>query len=219
MAIRLFRTSSADGTVAAVVGAPAAGAGATSSFALIGSLVIALGGLVGAVVLTRFVTPVPFVAADGFSALALFYIAAQAIERLLEPFTKLIRKAPEGETPVAKGTALANVRNAIGAGYSKTNPTEQETEAARAANWQAVVDSLRKDTALWAWAVSTALGALAAAWLGLYLMRAVGALGVPIALDVVVTGLILGGGSKALHDLIKNIEKAKEKKEDPKEKV
>ena len=48
-------------------------------------------------------------------------------------------------------------------------------------------------------------------------LPAVGATAVPEAVDVAVTGIIVGGGSKALHDLMKNVEKAKEKKEDPAE--
>jgi hypothetical protein len=61
------------------------------------------------------------------------------------------------------------------------------------------------------------LGGLASGFLGLYLMRAVGATGTPVWLDIAITGVIVGGGSKGLHDLIKNVEKAKETKEDPEE--
>lgn len=46
--------------------------------------------------------------------------------------------------------------------------------------------------------------------LGLYLLQAVGATDVSGNLDVVITALAIGGGSKPLHDLIKSIEKVKE---------
>lgn len=46
--------------------------------------------------------------------------------------------------------------------------------------------------------------------LGLYLLQAVGATDVSGNLDVIITALAIGGGSKPLHDFIKSIEKAKE---------
>jgi hypothetical protein len=44
-------------------------------------------------------------------------------------------------------------------------------------------------------------------------LGAIGVQAAPIWLDIVVTGLAIGSGTKPLHDLIKNIEKAKEGKE------
>lgn len=45
--------------------------------------------------------------------------------------------------------------------------------------------------------------------LGLYLLQAVGVEKIPGNLDVIITALAIGGGTKPLHDFIKNIEKTK----------
>lgn len=118
---------------------------------------------------------------------------------------------------MSKPEAEAKRSTALAAAYMAPNAGETTPMLADAAKWQKVIEEIRANTATYAWGAATALGALASGILGLYLMRAVGATAVPEWLDVMVTGLVAGGGSKALHDLIANIEKAKEKKEDPPE--
>lgn len=46
--------------------------------------------------------------------------------------------------------------------------------------------------------------------LGLYLLQAVGVNTIPGNLDVIITALAIGGGTKPLHDFIKSIEKTKD---------
>jgi hypothetical protein len=56
----------------------------------------------------------------------------------------------------------------------------------------------------------------ASAATGIYLLHIVVASPVsPQALDIVTTGLVIGGGTKPLHDLISRIEAAKDKGQDP----
>lgn len=47
---------------------------------------------------------------------------------------------------------------------------------------------------------------LASGGFGLFLLRAVNAPHVPVWIDVIVTGLVLGAGTKPLHDLITNLQ-------------
>lgn len=54
------------------------------------------------------------------------------------------------------------------------------------------------------------IAVIAAEVLGLYFLDAIGRNDVSKNLDVIVTALAIGGGTKPLHDLIKRIEKAKE---------
>jgi hypothetical protein len=49
-------------------------------------------------------------------------------------------------------------------------------------------------------------------------VRLVGLTGVPEEVDLVLSGLAVGSGTKPLHDLISNLQKAKEDTEDPPEK-
>ena len=58
---------------------------------------------------------------------------------------------------------------------------------------------------------------VAAGGFGLLLVHAVAATEVPRWLDVLITGIPIGGGSKPLHDPIQTVQKAKEQKENPDE--
>ncbi len=102
-----------------------------------------------------------------------------------------------------------------------------------AAAAQAELDQRRADKAVAYWALASALGLLLSATLGLYLLHIVGlrgdglapngiwaagilsAAGIRHVLDLLVTGLAIGGGTKPLHDLISNLQAAKVSKKDP----
>lgn len=53
---------------------------------------------------------------------------------------------------------------------------------------------------------------------GLYMLKLVGFTGVPEQVDIVISGLAVGSGTKPLHDLISNVQKSVEQREDPPEK-
>jgi hypothetical protein len=104
-----------------------------------------------------------FKPAEGFGILAGFYIAAQAIERLLELL------------PAGLGSKQAKANRAVifpGIGFI--------------------------------------LAVLLAEWLGLFYIQAIGVTDLSRNVDIIVTALAIGGGTKPLHDGIKRIEKAKE---------
>jgi hypothetical protein len=164
--------------------------------------------------------PAQFAPAAGISVFAPLYILAQAIERLIDPLNSFVAgKAPDAAGTTADGTPIAagrsvkkreavhNVNRAIMRGSSQS-----------AADWQAVVDQIRVNTALLAWTLASVLAMLACGLFGLYMMRAVGFDAVPKWADVVITGLAVGSGTKPLHDLISNLQAAKEGKQDPPEK-
>jgi hypothetical protein len=154
--------------------------------------------------------PVGFVAGTGISVFAPLYILAQGIERLIEPFTSFVSvkpdEVPKGEpkTKVNKADALLRVNEAIA-----------DEDAQTAASWARVVDKIRRNTAVIAWAVASILGMILCGVFGLYMMRLVGFRGVPQQADIVLSGLAVGSGTKPLHDLISNVQKSKEEKEDP----
>lgn len=65
------------------------------------------------------------------------------------------------------------------------------------------------------WGLASGLGCLACAVLGVGLLTAVmraGSSTPPPALDVLVSGLVVGAGTKPLHDLISNIQASKDAK-------
>jgi hypothetical protein len=190
----------------------------TPSAAYAVAWIASIGGVLGGVYLSNTIDPAPFTPVDGFSALALFYIVAQAIERAIEPFTGFVKAKPDpAASAAAKPEAEAKRSIALAAAYNSDDPAVEQTQIAEAATWHRVVEEIRANTAIYAWGAATMLGALASGFLGLYLLRAVGASATPAWLDVAITGVIVGGGSKALHDLIKGIETSKENNEDPDE--
>jgi len=104
-----------------------------------------------------------FKPAEGFALFTGFYIAAQAIERLLEL------------VPAGTGSKQA-----------------------------------KADRAVIFPAFGFILAVLLAEMLGLFYLQAVGVSAVSKDLDIIITALAIGGGTKPLHDAIKRIEKAKE---------
>jgi len=102
-----------------------------------------------------------------------------------------------------------------------------------AAAAQAELDQRRADKAVAYWALATVLGLLLSATLGIYLLHIVGlrsdglarngawtagflgATGIRHMIDLLVTGLAIGGGTKPLHDLISNLQATKLNKKDP----
>lgn len=146
----------------------------------------------------------PLVLGAGASAFALFYVAAQAAERLLEPFTPwILAKEPEKK---AADTAKANAAKAVADDEAQTSA---DVAAAKAAD----LTRKTRERAILFWAITSVAGILASIWLGLYFLAAIlapaegGAAPVPRWADAVVTGVVIGGGSKALHDLITKVQK------------
>jgi hypothetical protein len=136
---------------------------------------------------------------DGLTIFAVFFVAAQAIERLLEPFASWIDPKMNDEVEQAKAEAenafadyLARSRD-IGAVTSKMNEAARKKVRALKS---------RANRKIVFWAVATAIATFAAAGLKLYFLQAVGIARTPRALDIIATGLIIGAGTKPLHDLV-----------------
>ena len=90
-------------------------------------------------------------------------------------------------------------------------------DADLAATWQRVVDRIRRNTTVITWAIASFIGMAVCGALGILFLRAIGFEGTPAAVDVVISGLAVGSGTKPLHDLISSIQKANEEREDPPE--
>jgi len=183
-----------------------------------GYLVLIAGALAGITLALVVVDPPAFVPAAGFSAFAALYIVAQSLERLLEPLTKFVTGSEGPGGPQKTKAEAVKARDiAIGTALVATERTSKEAATANAAKFHQTVEQVRENTAVFIWGLASGLGMLFAGWFGLFLMRLAGATGTPIAVDVVITGLAIGGGSKPLHDLIESIQATKTQKEDPPE--
>ena len=123
-----------------------------------------------------------------WSALTGLFVLALAIERALEPFSRKLgpdttRAKEERDAPQRKASAAQD---------------------------QNAVEMCRRLTAVVTWGVATGLSFLLCAKLNITLMQAVAANGSgqpPFWADLLVTGLVVGAGTKPLHDLVTNIER------------
>jgi hypothetical protein len=188
-------------------------------FYVAGTVLFILAGVFIGWRLTERFEPKAFVPEPGVSIFAVFYIAAQGLERLAELIklvfpqvgaTKVDGERKDKATAEAeRNKTLADALNSI---KEKTSP---DTEGVAAK--QRTVSQIRANTSVILWGLNSFLASVACGWLGLYLLDAVGVEGMAQWIDIAITGLAIGGGSKPLHDLISNIEKAKESKQDPSE--
>lgn len=145
----------------------------------------------------------PTAVGAGFGVFALFYVFAQTIERLLEPLSKSI--LPTAAQVAARDLAVRKARN---------NPKDDEAANA-AAQAKAVLEHRRANRSLAFWAIATAAGFLAAASMKGYFLSAVGVGSTERWAEILVSGAVIGAGTKPLHDLITRIEKKKEETQDP----
>jgi hypothetical protein len=153
----------------------------------------------------------PATPAGGLDTFALFYVAAFVLERLLEPMASI-----ESWTPAKhereRDCHLRLARTARGR-------VAQGRALDDAAMAQASVDRWRASRALIVLGVAT----LAGVWISLvFELDFLSVVGVGfeknrVWLHVFATALVIGGGTKPLHDLITRIQKAKDNAKDPKD--
>ena len=166
---------------------------------------------------------------EGIAIFAPLYVAAQAIERLLEPIASLVltpnaekndvKEAREEKlrvTAVARAMAIAQP-GAVNERGLLTAASAPDEEAA-AENEQLALGRLRRKKSVrklvfWALASIVSLGVTAAFGLGIFAAMAESTADWSTfqrQLDVALTGLVIGAGTKPLHDLITRLEKAKD---------
>ncbi|AIG78796.1 Hypothetical protein AJAP_29820 [Amycolatopsis japonica] len=129
-------------------------------------------------------TEPPQITAD-FNAFALLFVLALAIERLVQPFSPIL-----GPNTADAKNELRNARS-TGTGI---DVAKAETKLAEA----------RSRTAIVTWGFATGLACLLAAGANITLLRAIiDPQGTQIAfwLDLLVTGLVVGAGTKPINDL------------------
>ncbi|OLB81914.1 MAG: hypothetical protein AUI14_01640 [Actinobacteria bacterium 13_2_20CM_2_71_6] len=134
----------------------------------------------------------PFQIGNQTSAYAGLIVFAGAVERFLEPFAHWLpgsRTKNEYEQAVA---ALTNGHPGISLGAVATA--------------KAKLDRAQANRTVLLWALATAVATAAAGASGFYLLHMIAASGwtvdIPFWVDALVTGLVVGTGTKPLHDLI-----------------
>ena len=144
----------------------------------------------------------------GLTIFAVFFVGAQAIERLLEPFANYFDPQTAAALSDAAGKADDAARQTLGAKragdvttvIAMIQPLQQALNDAAQKKAHAARSKANRKIVFWA--IASAVGVLASAALKLYLLRTVGIATPNRPLEVLATGLIIGSGTQPLHDLV-----------------
>jgi hypothetical protein len=153
---------------------------------------------------------------EGVTIFAVFFVAAQALERLMEPLSKVILPKETVENKKEKEEkALKDEVNQIAAdraeaeeGVQGTPPStaEAERKAQELAKTRAQADARQKKRVILFWGLASVIAMLASATMKLYFLKTVGIANSTRWIEILATGLIIGAGTKPLHDLVKAIQ-------------
>ncbi|WP_147261985.1 hypothetical protein [Blastococcus sp. TF02A-26] len=174
----------------------------------VGGGIAVLGLLVGSLLLLNVGPEGAYRVGSDFSAFAALFVLALAVERLLEP---LARFADTSAAKDARDEADADVSQAATA-------AEEKTKLAVLAQKQAAYDKARQTAAIIHWGLAVGVSAVIAGSLDALLLTAIAApdsANPNRVVDLVVTALVVGAGTKPLHDLVSKLEKKKEQEQDP----
>ena len=153
--------------------------------------------------------PKPAAPVEGLTILAVFFVGALAIERLLEPIAGVLLPKAEKEAK-AKNTASAASQKVDAATIAGPGADKIIEEAGDALQTAAAAAKAELSDWVWArtilyWALASSIGIYVSAAMKLYLLRTVGIGDASRWQEVLATGLIIGAGTKPLHDLTKLI--------------
>ncbi len=153
--------------------------------------------------------------ASSFNVFALLFVLALAIERIIQPFARFLgpdSKAASEELErhkatleTVKATATATATAAAAGTASPTAAASEE--AARSVEAEVgkaavAVKEAREETSVAAWGCASGLGFLFAAFASVGILHIVLATDPPwVPFDILVTGTVIGAGTKPLNDL------------------
>jgi hypothetical protein len=153
---------------------------------------------------------------DGMTIFAVFFVGATAIERLLEPFSSALlpqeeNKKKAADTKKAAKEATGAIAAAVTADPETTPDTsDADTKLQAAAQADQVLSDRDWGRKVLFWAIASAVAVVASASLKLYFLGTVGIAHATRWEEILATGLILGAGTKPLHDLTELISAKKD---------
>lgn len=164
-----------------------------------------------------------FKPAEGITALGIFYVLAQSIERLLTPIARLVPTTAPKDAPDDAKTKVLGLTTRSRAYKQRASAVKDcartdvgqgaaEAQARHAANWQEVLQQAYVN-ATTVWALGAGIAFLFCAWLDVYLLSSIGVTSwnPPVKLDLLLTGVAVGGGTVPLHGLIDRLQKKDDK--------
>lgn len=150
------------------------------------------------------IKPVPLKIASSYVPYAAVVAAAAALERFLEPLSNYLMNTKSAAAK-ANATTTKAAAQSMGADPAK-DADEVQTATQSAADAQAEVDTERANRAVFFWAIASICGIVMAGGFGFFLLQSIATSGVNPYLDIAVTGLAIGAGTKPTHDLITSLQ-------------
>jgi hypothetical protein len=176
--------------------AAAAASSPAKGWAVVTGLGLAVVGAFGAMTINTAMQPSTFQVGDTWSTFGALFVFAAAVERVLEPFSRWMPGRTEQER---YEKAVADMENGV---PGATNA---------AAHYKAAVDSARASRGVLMWGIATAVATVLSAGGGFYILRLLSANpnwnGVTPWLDALITGLVVGSGTKPVHDVINKVQR------------
>lgn len=148
------------------------------------------------------VTPV---VESSFNAFAVLFVLALVVERLLQPFVPLLGPdTDEAKKILNEAVATLTPDSNLVEALTKAMTSEEELRdaAQSVAVAKSTVAESREQTSAIAWAVASGVGFLLSAVLGIGILDVILVSGAPaFPVDMAVTGMVIGAGTKPLNDL------------------
>lgn len=170
------------------------------------SYVLLVAGVLLGTLIASMVTGVSFAPPQGtltsIGLLALFFVMAQAIERLMEPVAEINFKVFGSAKIEKQHKRDQNIK----AAEKETDQQKRQQSADEAANNAAEANGIAANTKVVIWALASFVAMLVTGATKVYFLKVIGFNGVPDYLNILINGLVIGGGTKPLHDLITLIE-------------
>jgi hypothetical protein len=148
------------------------------------------------------IKPTTIGVAKNYVPYAAVVAATAALERLLEPLSQVLMPTTTAKSTAAKSKTAAQ---ADGANPQKT-AADVQPKVEQAASDQADVETLRSNRAVLFWAIASICGLGISGGFGLFLLQSIATGHVNSFLDLAVTGLTIGAGTKPTHDLITSLQ-------------
>ena len=153
------------------------------------------------------IRPVVIQIKTGYVPFAGLVVVTLGLERLLEPVSQvLLPNGPAKEnSPVQRAVRSKSAAQLAAADPAKTTG-DVLSEVSRAAADQAAADARRTERTIIFWAIASVCGLGISGGFGFFLLQSVSSTHVNSFLDLTVTGLAIGAGTKPVHDLITSVQ-------------
>jgi hypothetical protein len=148
------------------------------------------------------IKPIPVHFTASYVPYAGIIVITAGLERFLEPLSQVLMPSSPAKQAAATSKSTAQ---AAAADPGQTTAVVQE-KVVTAADDQASADTLRTKRAIVFWAIASACGLVISGAFGFFILQSVAIGHVNSFLDLAVTGLTIGAGTKPVHDLITSVQ-------------